>query len=40
MGALICRAARHHGVRAHRITLSRQQLDYAQQSIRAERLQD
>ena len=39
-GALACWAARHHGVRAHGITLSRQQLDYAQQRIRAEGLQD
>jgi cyclopropane-fatty-acyl-phospholipid synthase len=39
-GALVCWAARHHGVRAHGITLSRQQLDYTQQRIRAEGLQD
>ncbi len=39
-GALVCWAARHHGVRAHGITLSRQQLNYAQQRIRAEGLQD
>ena len=39
-GALVCWAARHHGVRAHGITLSRQQLEYAQQRIRAEGLQD
>ena len=39
-GALVCWAARHHGVRAHGITLSREQLEYAQQRIRAEGLQD
>ena len=39
-GALVCWAARHHGVRAHGITLSRQQFEYAQQRIRAEGLQD
>ena len=39
-GAMICWAARHHGVRAHGITLSRQQFDYTQQRIRAEGLQD
>jgi cyclopropane-fatty-acyl-phospholipid synthase len=39
-GALVCWAARHHGVRAHGITLSRQQLEYAQQRIRAEGLQE
>ncbi len=39
-GALVCWAARHHGVRAHGITLSRQQLDYTQERIRAEGLQD
>jgi cyclopropane-fatty-acyl-phospholipid synthase len=39
-GALICWAARHHGVRAHGITLSRQQFDHAQQRIQAEGLQD
>ena len=38
-GALVCWAARHHGVRAHGITLSRQQLEYAQQRIRTEGLQ-
>jgi cyclopropane-fatty-acyl-phospholipid synthase len=32
-GALVCWAARHHGVHAHGITLSRQQLAYAQQRI-------
>ncbi len=39
-GALICWAARHHGVHAHGITLSRQQFDYAQQRIQADGLQD
>ena len=39
-GAMICWAARHHGVLAHGITLSRQQFDYTQQRIRAEGLQD
>ena len=39
-GALVCWAARHHGVRAHGITLSRQQLEYAQQRIRVEGLEN
>ena len=39
-GALVCWAARHHGVRAHGITLSRQQLESAQQRIVDEGLQD
>jgi cyclopropane-fatty-acyl-phospholipid synthase len=39
-GALVCWAARHHGVRAHGITLSQQQFEYAQQRIRTEGLQD
>ena len=39
-GALLCWAARHHGVRAHGITLSRQQLEVAQQRIFDEGLQD
>ncbi len=38
-GALVCWAATHHGVRAHGITLSRQQLAYAQQRIRSEGLE-
>ncbi|HET7863126.1 MAG TPA: cyclopropane-fatty-acyl-phospholipid synthase family protein [Burkholderiaceae bacterium] len=37
-GALVCWAARHHGVRAHGITLSRQQLDHARRRIRDEGL--
>ena len=39
-GALVCWAARHHGVRAHGITLSREQLAYAQARIQEEGLQD
>ena len=39
-GALVCWAARHHGVRAHGITLSQQQLEYAQARIQAEGLED
>ena len=39
-GALVYWAALHHGVRAHGITLSRQQLEFAQQRILDEGLQD
>ena len=39
-GALVFWAARHHGVRAHGITLSREQLDFVRQRIRTEGLQD
>jgi len=39
-GALVCWAARQYGVKAHGITLSRQQFDYATQRIQAEGLQD
>jgi len=39
-GALICWAARHYGVYAHGITLSREQYDYAQKRILDEGLQD
>ncbi|CAG1017557.1 putative fatty acid methyltransferase [Burkholderiaceae bacterium] len=39
-GALVRWAARHHGVKAHGITLSRQQHDYALRRICAEGLQD
>lgn len=39
-GALVCWAARHHGVHAHGITLSRAQFEYTQQRIRVEGLQD
>lgn len=39
-GALICWAARHRGVQAHGITLSRQQFEHVRQRIRAEGLQD
>jgi cyclopropane-fatty-acyl-phospholipid synthase len=38
-GALVCWAARHHGVHAHGITLSRQQFEFTQQRIQAEHLQ-
>lgn len=38
-GALVCWAARHHGVRAHGITLSQAQHDFAQQRIVDEGLQ-
>lgn len=37
-GALVCWAARHHGVRAHGITLSQRQFDFARQRIEAEKL--
>lgn len=39
-GALVCWAARHHRVRAHVITLSQRQLEYARERIRSEGLQD
>jgi cyclopropane-fatty-acyl-phospholipid synthase len=39
-GALVCWAARHHGVRAHGITLSSQQFEYTRQRIQREGLQD
>ncbi|MEW6703623.1 MAG: cyclopropane-fatty-acyl-phospholipid synthase family protein [Pseudomonadota bacterium] len=39
-GALVCWAAREHGVQAHGITLSERQLEYARERIRAEGLQD
>ena len=39
-GALICWAARHYNVRAHGITLSRQQYEFARQRIVDEGLQD
>lgn len=38
-GALICWSARHHGVRAHGVTLSQAQHDFAQQRIIDEGLQ-
>ena len=38
-GALVCWAAKHHGVRAHGITLSQEQLAYAQERIQREGLQ-
>lgn len=39
-GALICHAAKHHGVRAHGVTLSTEQHDYAVEQITREGLQD
>jgi cyclopropane-fatty-acyl-phospholipid synthase len=39
-GALVCWAARHYGVRAHGITLSRQQLEWARERIAREGLED
>ncbi len=39
-GGLICHAAQHFGVRAHGITLSQQQLDYAQEKIQRLGLSD
>lgn len=39
-GALICWAARHHGVRAHGITLSRNQYEHCLHKIREEGLTD
>jgi len=39
-GALICWAARHHGVQAHGITLSREQYEHALKIIQSEGLQD
>ncbi len=39
-GALVCWAARHYGVRAHGITLSRQQYAYARERVRREGLED
>jgi cyclopropane-fatty-acyl-phospholipid synthase len=39
-GAMVCWAARHYGVRAHGITLSQKQYEYAQARITAEGLGD
>ena len=39
-GALVCHAARHYGVRAHGVTLSRAQADFAAERIRREGLAD
>ncbi len=39
-GGLICHAARHHGVRAHGVTLSSRQYDYASKKIAALGLED
>lgn len=38
-GGLLCHAAEHYGVRAHGITLSREQFDYAQERIRSKGLE-
>jgi cyclopropane-fatty-acyl-phospholipid synthase len=39
-GALVCWAAKHHSVKAHGITLSQRQYDFAQDRIHAENLGD
>jgi cyclopropane-fatty-acyl-phospholipid synthase len=39
-GALVCHAARHHGVRAHGVTLSQQQFSYASEKVAQLGLQD
>lgn len=39
-GALVCHAAKHHGVKAHGITLSKEQLAFAQEKVRRLGLQD
>lgn len=39
-GAMVCWAARHYGVKAHGITLSQRQYEYAQARIQAEGLRD
>ena len=39
-GALICHAAKHYGVKAHGITLSKEQLALTEQKIQSEGLQD
>ncbi len=39
-GGLICHAARHYGVKAHGVTLSQAQLDFAREKIRQLGLQD
>jgi cyclopropane-fatty-acyl-phospholipid synthase len=39
-GALVCHAAKHHGVKAHGVTLSQTQFDLAQESVRRLGLQD
>ncbi|HQR50844.1 MAG TPA: cyclopropane-fatty-acyl-phospholipid synthase family protein [Methylophilaceae bacterium] len=38
-GALVCWAARHYGVRAHGITLSRNQFEHAQEEVRRQGLE-
>jgi cyclopropane-fatty-acyl-phospholipid synthase len=39
-GALVCHAAKHHGVKAHGITLSKEQLAFAQEKVRRLGLQE
>ena len=39
-GSLVIWAAQHYGIRAHGVTLSREQADFATERIRRERLQD
>lgn len=39
-GALVCHAAKHHGVKAHGITLSKEQLAFAQEKVKRLGLQD
>ena len=39
-GGLICYAARHYGVQAHGVTLSQQQLEFAQEKVKRLGLQD
>jgi cyclopropane-fatty-acyl-phospholipid synthase len=39
-GALVCHAAKHHGARAHGVTLSQEQFDHAQAKVAALDLQD
>lgn len=39
-GALVCHAAKHHGVKAHGITLSKEQLAFAQEKVNRLGLQD
>jgi cyclopropane-fatty-acyl-phospholipid synthase len=39
-GGLVCHAARHYGVKAHGITLSRKQFDYAREKVRRLGLED
>jgi len=39
-GALVCWAAKHYGVRAHGITLSRNQFEYASEEVKRQGLED